>query len=94
MKIASLYQLKTKYVTREIGNELVLVPLSGNVSQMNERFTMNDTGRFLWDNLSEKTTVGHLVEEMTETFDVSSERAEVDILLFLRKLDKLSLFSK
>jgi len=89
MDTSSLYLLKSKYVTKEIGDELVLVPLSGNVSQMNELFTMNETGRFIWENLSKKTTVEDLVEKMTESFDVSEEEAEKDILLFLEKLDKL-----
>lgn len=89
MDTASLYLLKSKYVTKEIGDELVLVPLSGNVSQMNELFTMNETGRFIWKNLTKNVTVGALVEKMTESFDVSEEEAEKDVLLFLEKLDTL-----
>jgi len=89
MNVTSLHLLKTKYVTREIGNELVLVPLSGNVSQMNELFTMNEAGRFIWENLSERTTVEDLTEKMTESFDVSAKEAEKDILLFLDQLDRL-----
>lgn len=89
MDTASLYLLKSKYVTKEIGDELVLVPLSGNVSQMNELFTMNETGRFIWENLNKNVTVEELVEKVTESFDVSEEEAEKDILLFLEKLDSL-----
>jgi hypothetical protein len=89
MSISSLYLLKTKYVTMEIGNELVLVPLSGNVSQMNELFTMNETGRFIWDNLSQEMTVKDLADKMTKVFDVHADEAETDIQSFLEKLGEL-----
>jgi len=89
MNTSSLFLLKSKYVTKEVGNELVLVPLSGNVSQMNELFTMNETGRFIWENLSEKTSVEDLVAKLTDAYEISAEKAEADILLFLEKLDKL-----
>ena len=89
MNTPSLFLLKSKYVTKEVGNELVLVPLSGNVSQMNELFTMNETGRFIWENLSEKTSVEDLVGKLTEAYEISAEKAEADIVLFLEKLDKL-----
>jgi len=89
MNTPSLFLLKSKYVTKEVGNELVLVPLSGNVSQMNELFTMNETGRFIWKLLSEKTSVEDLVGKLTEAYEISAEEAEADIVLFLEKLDKL-----
>jgi len=56
---------------------------------MNELFTMNETGRFIWENLSEKTNVEDLVAKLTDTYEISAEKAEADILLFLEKLDKL-----
>lgn len=78
--------LKSKYVTKEIGKELVLVPLSGNVSQMTELFTMNETGRFVWNNLTKNIKLEDIVKKMTESFNVSEKEAETDILLFIEKL--------
>ena len=48
MEIESLFQLKSKFVTREVGNELIVVPLSANVAQMNELFTLNETAKVIW----------------------------------------------
>lgn len=83
------FSLKSKYVTREVDKELVLVPLTGDISQMNELFTMNATGRIIWENLSEKCTMNSLISKITENFDVSDEKAEEDIELFLAKMLKL-----
>ncbi len=89
MNIKSLQKIKAGFVTREVGAELVLVPLTGNVSQMNELFTMNETGRFIWENIHDDTTVEELVEKMVETFDVTPEIAEKDISGFLERMTKM-----
>jgi len=89
MNLKSLQKIKSGFVTREVGNELVLVPLTGNVSQMNELFTMNETGRFIWENINENTTVEELAERMVETFEVSPEIATKDITGFLEKMSEM-----
>jgi hypothetical protein len=89
MNLKTLQKIKKGFVTREVGTELVLVPLTGNVSQMNELFTMNETGRFIWENISDDTTVEELVEKMVETFDVTPEIAEKDITDFLERMSAM-----
>ena len=49
MEIRQLNAIKSKFVTRTVGDELVIVPLSGNVAQMNRLFTLNETGKFIWE---------------------------------------------
>jgi hypothetical protein len=83
------FPLKSGYVTREVGNELVLVPLTGDISQMNELFTMNATGRIIWENISENCTMNSLIHKITENFDVTEAKAEEDIEAFLTKMLKL-----
>ena len=51
MDLKTIYLKKTDFVVREIGNELILVPLVGNVAKMNEMFTMNETGKFIWESI-------------------------------------------
>jgi len=87
MEIQSLFNLKSKFVAREVGNELILVPLTGNVAQMNELFTMNETAKFIWENINETTTVEDLENSMTDTFEIDRETAAKDIENFLNKLE-------
>jgi len=68
---------------------LVLVPLTGNVEQMNELFTMNETGRFIWKNINDDTTIEELAEKMVEDFEVSPEMARSDISVFLEKMSEM-----
>lgn len=87
MDIQTLYHMKSKFVAREVGNELIIVPLSGNVAQMNELFTMNETAKFIWENISEKTSVEDIENAMTDTFDIDKETAKKDILVFLTQME-------
>jgi 2-keto-3-deoxy-L-rhamnonate aldolase RhmA len=79
--------MKPKFVTRQVGNELILVPLSDNVAQMSELFTLNETGRFIWENINEKTTVEVMEGLMTEAFIIDRETAKKDIENFLKQLE-------
>jgi Coenzyme PQQ synthesis protein D (PqqD). len=92
MELKSFYDLKSKFVAREVGDELIIVPLSGNVAQMNELFTLNETARFIWENITENNTVQDLENQLTTTFDIDSDRAKKDIEKFLRQLENI--FSK
>lgn len=89
MEIESLFQLKSKFVTREVGNELIVVPLSANVAQMNELFTLNETAKVIWENLNEGADMSALIQTITDTFDIDRHTAEKDIELFLRRLESM-----
>ncbi|MGB4415651.1 MAG: PqqD family protein [Paludibacter sp.] len=89
MEIQTLYNLKSKFVTREVGDELIIVPLSGNVAQMNELFTLNETAKVIWENLREDTSFEDLQRLITETFDIDAQTAAKDIDSFLIRLDSL-----
>jgi len=89
MDLQKIYKMKSKFVVRGVGNELILVPLTGNVAQMNELFTMNETGRFIWENISEKTTVEDIENLMTEAFSIDRDTAKIDIENFIKKLETI-----
>lgn len=86
MEIQDFQQLKSKFVAREVGNELIIVPITGNVAQMNALFTLNETGKFIWENVSENKTIDQLALEMTEIFEIDSATAKNDIETFLTKI--------
>jgi hypothetical protein len=92
MDINALYKLKTKFVAREVGNELILVPLVDNVAKMSELFTLNETAKFIWENTTEFMTNEMLEKLMTDTFDIDKETAGKDIDVFLARLE--SMFEK
>jgi hypothetical protein len=89
MDIQTLFKMKSKFVAREVGNELIIVPLTGNVAQMNELFTLNQTAKFIWENIAENTTLETLESSMTNEFDIDAETARKDIARFMNDMDVL-----
>ena len=89
MDIRQLTDIKPRFVTRTVGDELVIVPLSGNVAQMNRLFTLNETGKFIWDNSEKCTDIKCMVVLLTENFDVQPDAALTDVEAFLEKMEML-----
>lgn len=89
MDLKTIYLKKTDFVVREIGNELILVPLVGNVAKMNEMFTMNETGKFIWESINESSTVEDLQNAIIAEFSIDPETARKDIELFLNQVIKV-----
>jgi hypothetical protein len=90
MDFSTLRQLKSKFVARNVSNELVLVPLTGNVAQMNEMFTLNETACFIWENCEKVDTLDAMCELMLENFDVDAALALTDIKTFLAQSQVLT----
>ncbi len=90
MDFSTLRKLKTKFVARNVSNELVLVPLTGNVAQMNEMFTLNETACFIWENCENVDTVDAMCDLMLENFDVDAALALNDIKTFLAQTQVLT----
>lgn len=89
MDLKTIYLKKTDFVVREIGNELILVPLVGNVAKMNEMFTMNETGKFIWESINESSTIEDLQNAIIAEFSIDPETARKDIELFLNQVIKI-----
>ena len=89
MDIQSLYNMKSRFVAREIGNELILVPLAENVAQMSELFTMNETAKFIWENSNDNVSTEDMEQLMTQNFAIDAETARRDIGVFLNQMQVL-----
>lgn len=89
MDIQTLYKMKSKFVAREVGSELIIVPLTGNVAQMSELFTLNETAKFLWESISENANDEDIAKLLTDEFDVDAETARQDVSAFLANMDVL-----
>lgn len=82
--------LKSKFVAREVGGELVVVPLTGNIAHMNELFTFNATAKFLWEALEEGSTEDSLVKALLENYEVEENVARADVRKFLVRLEEMA----
>jgi len=87
--LKNYYTLKSKFVAREVGGELVVVPLTGNIAHMNELFTFNASAKLLWDELKEDSTEESLVQVLLNTYEVNVAVAQADVKKFLARLEQM-----
>lgn len=87
--LKNYYTLKSKFVAREVGGELVVVPLTGNIAHMNELFTFNASAKLLWDELKEDSTEESLVQVLLNTYEVNVAVAQADVKKFLARIEQM-----
>ena len=76
-------------VSRKIADEVILVPIRQNVGDLENIYTLNEVGAFIWDLIDGKRQAKEIKEMIVEAFDVSPEEAEKDLIEFLLKLEKI-----
>lgn len=88
------YRASSGYVVREIADEFLLVPVQMQEGLDDQIAVINETGKFLWERLTEGSTVKALLQSMTEEYQVSQEEALADIIEFLSKLKEHKLLQE
>ena len=89
MNTENLSKLKSRFVSREVDKELILVPLTGNIAKMNEMFTLNETAKLIWENMDKVANEEALTILITDEFDVSPEIASADVSTFIKHLETM-----
>ncbi|MCB9186996.1 MAG: PqqD family protein [Flavobacteriales bacterium] len=88
MEMEALKQTKERFAERKVGNETILVPLSGNVADLNEMYTLNEVGSFIWEKLDSMDSIDEVVVSVLNEFDVDKHEAEQDVNTFLQELSQ------
>lgn len=73
-------------VHRQIGQEVILVPIRGNVAELEYIYTLNEVGQRIWSLLDGHKTVGEVCEVIVAEFEVEPEVARKDVVGFLEEL--------
>lgn len=79
-------KIKSDYVMREIAGTCVVVPTGKASVDFSGMVTLNDTGAFLWKQLSEEQSERDMVQVMLREYDTDENTARKDIQEFIRKL--------
>jgi hypothetical protein len=73
-------------VMRRIAGETILVPVSGNLANMQRLFTLNEMGALVWAMMEGGNTVGDIKEAIAGEFEVEQIRSESDLMEFIDQL--------
>lgn len=81
-------------VAREIEGDTIIVPLTAGVGDAeDELYTLNDTGRAIWQMLDGQRTLGDVAATLAQSFDASQAELEADVLGFASELMRRGILS-
>lgn len=87
----AVFSKNDEVITREIVDETLLVPIKGEMTDLQSIFALESTGAFFWQQLDGTTSVKQIVSLLLDEFEV--ERAELlqDLEQFISQLLKAQL---
>ena len=68
-----------RFVTRRIAGETIIVPVSGNVADLESVYTLNEVGSFVWQLIDGRRTSRELAEAVGAEYDVELSEAARDV---------------
>ena len=84
--LSTCFAPKGEFVARVIAGETILVPIRGQVGDLNAIYNLNEVGTFIWQRLDGHANVRHIVDAVQSEFEVTPEDAERDIEQFIDSL--------
>lgn len=78
---AVAYRPSEDVVARVIEGEIIIVPLVAGIGDMDdELFTLNETGKAIWDRLDGQRTLAEVASELASEYDGDPDAIETDVL--------------
>jgi hypothetical protein len=76
-----IYALSDDVVAREIEGELIIVPLVAGIGDLeDELFTLNETGKDIWNQLDGKRSLGTVIDALAQVYEAPPGEIEEDVL--------------
>ena len=79
------------FVTRNIKDETIIVPVKGDVSDLDSIYTLNEVGSLVWKFLDGQTSVSEIVDAVCSEYDITPEEAQKDVVELIGSLEKAGL---
>ncbi|MBU0763772.1 MAG: PqqD family protein [Bacteroidetes bacterium] len=89
MIASEVYKKNPNIHLRKIADEYVLVPVVGNIAEMEALYNLNASGGFVWERLDGIKSIHQIAEEVVEEFDIDHETACRDIIEYMEDIPEL-----
>lgn len=84
-------KLKDGFMLREIAGQWVVVPIAARVVEFNGIITLNETGAFIWEAMTQGKDKADILTAMLQEYEIDSTSAEKDVDEFVAKLQEKDL---
>ncbi len=80
-------KLKEGFILRSVAGRAVVIT-DDEILNINRMLTLNDTGRFLWEELEKGASMEELVTGLVAEYNVEENVAQKDVHIFVENLQK------
>jgi hypothetical protein len=87
ISLDAVYAVSDDVVAREIEGEIIIVPLVAGIGDLeDELFTLNETGRAIWDKLDGRRSLNEIIKELSAEYQAPPGELEADVLGLVSEL--------
>jgi len=79
-RLHTIYQHDPSIVSRLIAGELILVPIRKHVGDLENIYTLNETGARIWELIDGQRSLSEVHQQMVNEYDIDPQQAELDLL--------------
>jgi len=90
IELDQIYRRNPNFVFRRIEGETILVPIRGNVEDLDSIYSLNATGALAWQNLDGERSLQEVAELIAAEWAVAPGQAEADLLEFMREMASIN----
>lgn len=83
MNVSAVYERVSGFVEKKVGDEMILVPISNQVAQMSEVFTLNELGAFVWQHIDGVKSMQDIVNEVLKLYESTEQIVISDVSDFV-----------
>jgi hypothetical protein len=91
MNLSTVYQKQEDIIVRQVAGETLLIPLCGQLADMQNIFTLNTVAEFIWMQLDGKQNLKIIQEKVTDHFQSTEDQVISDIVEYIEQLAEAKL---
>ena len=89
VSLNNIYKPSEDVVAREVAGEFIVIPIASGVGDLeDEIFSLNESGKSIWDKLSVDKSLKDVALELSAEFEAPLEQIETDCLGLIQELLK------
>lgn len=93
VQLNDVFRHADNIVTRKVMDETLLVPISGEMASMDNLYTLNETGAFIWQALDGVRSLAEIGKMLEQEYDASADVIAADVLEIADELSGVGLIA-
>ena len=92
--LSAVVQKNPSFVSRKFVDEVILVPISHRVGEIDCLYALNEVGARIWDLIDGDRSLKELRDAIVAEFEVSETEAQQDLAVLIEQLKEIGAIQK